>query len=179
MIPRIIPETSILPAEDAAIRTALCLCFPAERQVFAHTRAWHGTGPTWSVLVEDEAIVTAHAGIVQREILIGSQRMLVAGVQNVLVLPEHRKTGMFRKVMAAAMEEAGRREIDLGLLFCTPDLAGKYARLGWRLLESRPVVRIDENGCRQSLPAKNVTMFYPLRCREVPPGDIHLLGNDW
>jgi hypothetical protein len=41
------------------------------------------------------------------------------------------------------------------------------------------VTRIDENGFAQPLPAKNVTMIYPLRRSVIPPGDIHLQGNDW
>ena len=29
------------------------------------------------------------------------------------------------------------------------------------------------------MPAKNITMFYPLRTRQFPPGDIDLNGTDW
>jgi hypothetical protein len=64
-------------------------------------------------------------------------------------------------------------------LFCTPDLARLYAWLGWRLLQDRSVIRIDEEGLARPLPEKNATMFYPLRLPNVPLGDIHLLGNDW
>ena len=81
--------------------------------------------------------------------------------------------------MTVAMQEAGRRDVDLGILFCTPDLARVYGWLGWRLLKGRTVTRIDEEGHQQPLPAKNVSMFYPLRRAEMPAGDIDLLGNDW
>ena len=119
MTPRIVLETSITPAEDAAIRAALCLCFPADREVFSQTRAWHGTFPTWSIIVEHQDQVIAHVGIVEREILVGVDRVRAAGIQNVLVVPEHRKTNLFRQIMSVAMEEARRRDIDLGILFCT------------------------------------------------------------
>ncbi len=177
--PRVIPEESLTAAEDAAIRVALCRCFPADHEVFAETRAWHGTLPTWSVVVEHENLVVAHAGIVEREILVGHERVRAAGVQNVLVLPEHRKSDLFRQIMSVAMEEARRRPLDLGILFCTSDLVRIYAWVGWRLLKGRSVVRVDEEGRFQALPEKNVTMFYPLAHADIPPGDIHLLGNDW
>jgi hypothetical protein len=177
--PRIVLETSITAAEDAAIRTALCVCFPADHEVFSQTRSWHGTFPTWSILVEDGDAVIAHAGVVEREMLVGDQRVRGAGIQNVLVVPEHRKSNLFRQVMATAMEESRRRDLDLGILFCTRDLARVYASLGWRLLKDRTVIRIDESGMPQPLPAKNLAMFYPLRRTDMPPGDINLLGNDW
>lgn len=179
MKPRIVPEDKISPAEDAAIRAALCLCFPPDREVFSHSRAWHGSYPTWSVLVDQQDRIIAHAGIVEREVLIGTERVRVAGIQNVFVLPEYRGAGLFQQVMSVAMDVALHRGLDLGLLFCSREIAVKYARIQWRLLEARNATRIDENGCPASLPAKNVTMVYPLRRSEAPPGDIHLLGNDW
>ena len=179
MIPRIVDETALTTTEDAAIRAALCRCFPADREVFAQTRGWHGSLPAWSVVVDHGELVVGHAGIVEREILVGHERLRIAGIQNVLVVPEHRKTDLFRQIMTVAMQEAGRREADLGILFCTTDLARVYGWLGWRLLKDRTVTRIDEEGHVQPLPAKNVSMFYPLRRAEMPAGDIDLLGNDW
>jgi predicted acetyltransferase len=179
MTPRIVLETSITPAEDGAIRAALCLCFPDDREVFSRTRGWHGTLPAWSVIVEHQDQVIAHVGVVERVILVGDQQIRAAGIQNVLVVPEHRKTSLFRQVMSVAMEEARRRDIDVGLLFCTSSLARVYAGLGWRLLKAQNVIRIDENGFPQSLPEKNVTMFYPLCRSDIPSGDILLQGNDW
>jgi nodulation protein A len=179
MIPRIVSEDLISPAEDAAIRAALCLCFPPDHAVFSQTRAWHGSQPTWSVLVNHRDRIVAHAGIVEREVLFGAERVWAAGIQNVFVLPECRGKGLFQQVMSAAMEEGLRRDLDLGLLFCNREIAAKYTRIEWRLLEGRNVTRINEEGRDEPLPAKNVTMVYPLLRPNAPPGDIHLLGNDW
>ena len=179
MTPRIVPEPSITSAEDAAIRAGLCLCFPPDREIFLQTRAWHGTRPTWSVLMDDEGRIVAHAAVVERQIQVGTERVCVAGVLNVFVLPECRGRGLFRQLMSATMDEARRRGLDFGLLFCTPEIGARYERLNWRLLSGRSVTRLDEDGLPQPLPAKNVTMAYPLRCPEVPAGDMHLLGNDW
>jgi len=176
---QIVSEANISPAQDAAIRAGLCVCFPPDREVFSQTRAWHGSYPAWSVLVVCEDSLVAHAGIVQRQILVGQEQVWIAGVQNVFVLPEHRGLGLFRQVMSAALDEARRRGLDFGLLFCAPDIGRKYARQGWHPLEGRSVTRIDEQGRPQPLPSKNVTMFYPLAGRSMPQGNLHLSGNDW
>jgi GNAT superfamily N-acetyltransferase len=159
---QIVLDATISPAQDAAVRAGLCVCFPPDRDVFCRTRAWHGSRPAWSVLVTCEDAVVAHAGIVQRQILAGQERVWIAGIQNVFVLPEHRGLGLFRQVMSAALEEARQRGLDFGLLFCGPDIGRKYARQGWQLLEGRSVTRIDEQGFLRPLPPKNVTLFYPL-----------------
>ena len=152
---------------------------PVDHEVFARTRAWHGTLPTWTVLVGHEDLVIAHAGIVEREIVVGSATFVRPEFRTCWWCRSTADPNLFRQVMSVAMDEARRRQLDLGILFCTADLARLYAWLGWQLLEGRHVVRIDEEGLPQPLPEKNVTMFYPLLRADFPPGDIHLQGNDW
>ncbi len=175
---RIVDERDMSDRLDAAIRESLCACFPADREAFSHSRAWHGSGPAWSVLIERDGIVIAHAGVVDRTILAGGQRVRVAGVQNVFVLPEHRGCGLFRRIMSTVREEGRRRGCELGMLFCIHDIGILYERLGWRFIE-RDVTRIDENGCPQPLPEKNLIMIEPLSRTDLPPGDLLLQGNDW
>jgi GNAT superfamily N-acetyltransferase len=147
--------------------------------IFSLTRAWHGSHPAWSVLVEHGDSVVAHVGVVERQILVGRERVGIAGVQNAFVLPEHRGQGLFGQIMSAVLHEPRRRGLEFGLLFCTPEIGAKYALQGWRLLDDRTVTRLDEEGREQPLPAKNVTMYYPLAGHDLPPGDLHLQGNDW
>jgi predicted N-acetyltransferase YhbS len=166
------------PDLDAAIREALCACFPADREAFSRTRAWHGSSPDWSVVVMDDNGVIAHAGVVERKILIGSEKVLVSGVQNVFVMPDLRGRGLFRSVMSAVTEEASRRTCDLGMLFCTTDIAPLYERLGWQTAAGRKVTRIEE-GRLLPLPENNIMMFEPIRLSDLPSGDVALQGNDW
>ncbi len=133
--------------EDAAIREALCVCFPPDREVFARTRSWHGTYPTWSVVVTEGEKVIAHAGVVEREIAAGEERVAVAGIQNVLVMPEHRGKQLFRRMMTVAMDEALGRDLDLGLLFCTPEIGRLYTKLDWRQATGRRVVCAGRERC--------------------------------
>ena len=179
MNPRTITESQMEPALDAAIRTSLCACFPHDREVFAHTRAWHGCLPDWSVVREDGGTVIAHAGVVERTIRVGEEAVRVAGVQNVFVLPDYRGEGLCRLVMTAAMAEAQRRQLDFGLLFCTESLSTIYSNLDWRRLDQRTILRIDADGREGPLPPKNLGMFYPLARHDFPAGTVRLQGNDW
>ncbi len=81
--------------------------------------------------------------------------------------------------MNAAMSEANRRAVDVGLLYCIPRLHDVYARCGWQRLPETRIIRVDENGTNVPLPDKNIAMFHPLRIRHFPAGIIHLRGNDW
>jgi hypothetical protein len=80
--------------------------------------------------------------------------------------------------MSMAMEEASRRRFDAGLLLCTNELEAIFGRMGWHKLNS-DVFMLDEEKGRIQIPAKNITMFYPLGKKQFPPGDIDLAGTDW
>ena len=176
--PTVVDEAEMPPGLDERIRTGLCDCFPADRPVFSQTRAWHGSPPRYSIVLEEAGRVLAHAGIVERTIAVGGSPLRVAGVQNVFVLPEFRGRGLSGRVLQAAMDEACRRGFDCGLLFCVPALERLYIAIGWQALGPREIVRIEE-GRRLPLPGENVSLFYPLAVAVFPAGPIDLCGNDW
>jgi GNAT superfamily N-acetyltransferase len=180
LTPRVISEAELDRTVDAAIKAGLVECFPADADMFSRTRAWHGSAPTFTALVEDDARrVVAHVGVVMRTIRAGETALTVAGVQNVFVVSPHRKTGLADHVMTAAMDEARARNLDGGLLFCLPVLTRIYARTGWQLLSPRPVWATGESQGRYLLDDKNVLMFLPMKCATFPDGPIDLNGDDW
>ncbi|MGA2031232.1 MAG: GNAT family N-acetyltransferase [Thermoguttaceae bacterium] len=174
----IVAEADMTPSVDERIRAGLCACFPADAAVFSATRAWHGSGPEFSVLLQEADRLIAHAGIVRRAIDVGGRPLLAAGVQNVFVLPAYRGKNLADLVLHSAMAEARRRGCDCGLLFCVPALEPVYGRCRWRALGERQVVRV-EDGRLLPLPGQNIAMFYPLLLAAFPDGPIHLQGNDW
>ena len=176
---RILSETDIDEPLGAEIRRGLCLCFPGAVETFSHTRAWHGSGPVYTVVLEDVETVAAHVGVLDRTIRVGAEQVRVAGIQNVYVLPELRGRWLADQVMAAAMEEAARRDFEAGMLFCVPRLERLYGRMGWRPTGDAVIRRVDENGADVPLPDENVGMYYPLGRETLGPGLIHLQGNDW
>ncbi len=174
---RLIDESEIDAATDAAIRAGLVACFPADAEVFAQSREWHGSRPAFSAVEVSDGAVIAHAGVTDRTLTVGRESLRVAGIMNVFVLAEHRGRGLSDGLLNLAMAEAWRRGFDAGLLFCAPGLEKVYARAGWRGIDA-PVTRIDETGARVGLPAGNIAMA--LDPRGIwPNGEIDLGGNDW
>jgi GNAT superfamily N-acetyltransferase len=174
----VLPETDLPVAADQAIRRLLCQCFPADADVFARSRAWHGSAPTYSVLAWQRPRLVGHLGIVVRTIRCGDQQATVAGVQNFCVTPPCRGSGLGRQLMEGAFAEARRRQIAFGLLFCIPELEPLYRSLGWFTL-NEPTTMPDDRGRTRPIPAKNVAMAIELGRQPFPAGPVHLQGRDW
>jgi GNAT superfamily N-acetyltransferase len=176
--PKIVDERDMTRDLDQGIRAGLCASFPKDRGGFSQSRAWHGSHPAFSAVIQQAGRVIAHVGVVDRFVRIGAMPVRVAGVMNVFVLPEYRGHRLADAVLLAAMAEAARRDCDLGLLFCTHGLVPVYARSGWICIDN-PVIRIEANQ-PLPLPEGNVPMVLPLRGEAIPTGAaIDLCGNDW
>jgi len=166
------------PELDAAIRQLLCICFPGDDSVFQYTRAWHDSAPEYSIVYMEGERALGHVGVVVREISCDGRPVQIAGVQNVAVHPERRRTGLSRHAMRAAMEEAARRGIPYGLLFCVPALEHFYRFLGWEKVDVR-VTMLDAVGDDVPADDKNIAMTKDLTGTPLRPAEIHLMGRDW
>jgi predicted GNAT family N-acyltransferase len=176
----IVSENDISSGLDHAIRKTLVACFPADREYFQAHSWWHCV-PIYRVLgINNEDSIVAHVAIVERTVVVGhsSSKVRVAGVQGFCVLSDYRGTGLSDNMMSIAMEEADRRGFDSGLLFCIDKLQTVYGRMGWQKLNSDVYMTDDKEG-KRLIPAKNITMFYPIGIKQFPPGYIDLAGTDW
>jgi len=176
----VINEENISPALDKAIRETLVVCFPSDREHFQRCSWWHCV-PAYRVLGKDDRdSIVAHVAVVERSVTVGRNlsKVRVAGVQSFCVLPNYRGTGLSDRMMSITMEQANRRGFDTGLLFCLNRMETVYARMGWQKLDSDVYMSDDKEG-KTLIPAKNITMFYPLGRRQFPAGDIDLAGTDW
>lgn len=164
---------------DRRIRETLVACFPADEAHFSRDRTWH-TRPVWVVLaLEEDGTVAAHCAMVVRTVRAGGNaKVTVAGVQSFSVLPQWRGTGLSHRIMELALDEARRRNIDAGLLFCLPELEKVYERTGWRTIDASVFMRGDHDE-PEPIPGKNIAMAAPLAISYFPPGDIDLMGPDW
>jgi GNAT superfamily N-acetyltransferase len=163
---------------DQSIKDGLCICFPEDIEVYSKTRSWNGYDPCLSVVLARKREVVAHAAVIDTEILFGKLKIRVAGIMNVFVLPAYRNRGLAARVMNASIREAAYRDFHLGLLFCKSELEGVYRISGWRTLVNRNITRVVSG---RELPMRDniIAMYYPLRQKEPPSGDIHLQGNEW
>jgi GNAT superfamily N-acetyltransferase len=176
----VISEDKISPSLDNAIRKTLVVCFPADREYF-QARSWWHCVPIYRVLGRSgEDSIVAHAAIVERTVIVGDNisKVRVAGVQSFCLLPDYRGTGLSDRMMSIAMEQANRDGFDAGLLFCREQMQTVYGPMGWHKLDSDVYISDDKEG-KRLIPAKNITMFYPIGTRQFPPGDIDLAGPDW
>lgn len=176
--PEIIPESDITPELDKSIRKQLVRCFPESADIFSKTRYYHNSVPSFSVMINRNDTVVAHLGVVRRRITVNGRNYLTAGVQNVFVVPEFRKTGLSDAVLQAAMRQAGSEAFDFGLLFTNDRISKVYARNGWQRAGNDNFYR-QVNGELVRKPDESIKMYYPLKVKVFPPGDVYLNGNDW
>ena len=137
--------------------------------------------PIYRVLGKnDKGSIVAHTAVVERIVVVGPalSKVRVVGIQSFCVLRDYRRTGLSRKMMSLAMEEASRRGFDAGLLFCRKPLEKVYGEMGWSMLDAAVYMDDDKKG-KTLIPARNITMFYPLKAKQLPVGDIDLAGTDW
>lgn len=184
----IINEQDICSELDKAIRKTLVVCFPADCEYYQRRSWWHCI-PIYRVVGQDsKGSIVAHAAVVERRVIVrrkaspsGGANLIevrVAGIQSFCILPDYRGTGLSDQMMSAAMDEANRRTFDAGLLFCVNQLQTVYGRMGWAKLDTAVYMTDDREG-KTLIPAKNIAMFYPLRTKQFPIGDIDLAGTDW
>ena len=68
MIIRTIDEDLIDVRTDRLIKQGLCICFPEDIAVYSKTRAWNDYNPSFSVVIEKNNAVIAHAAIIEKTI---------------------------------------------------------------------------------------------------------------
>ena len=174
----VIDECDIDEHLDEAIRDTLILCFPHRTETFSRARRWRGNTPLFNVVVRDGEIVCGYLAVVDRTIQVGDKDVRVAAVGLVGVAPAFRRRRLIDSALAAAMKEALRRRFPFGLLFTHRPTNRIYARNGWLELRARQALYV-EAGKEIETPPENVMMYYPLKEKDFPPGNIHLLGDKW
>ena len=173
-----IEETSITPAEDAAIKDLLCECFPNDVEAFSKTRYWHTSGPEYSVVYMEDDKALGHVGIVVREVICDGNKVKIAGVQNVAVSTQMRGSGLSKALMTRAMEIAAEKQIKFGMLFCSDKLKNFYESQGWVVKNAQ--IQIVDNGA--AIPDTNQHLYMIKQLSNEPFQDcnvINLNGMDW
>jgi predicted GNAT family N-acyltransferase len=125
------------------------------------------------VLYEDGRMI-ACAGLLVAPVSVGGETFDVVGVGGVIVTHSRRGQGLARLVMDGALRRAAELGPEFALLFCRPDRAGFYAKLGF-VRVSEPVQVGQPDDKRVTMPLE--TMWRPLRAGAAwPPGPVDLPG---
>ena len=118
----------------------------------------------------------SHVGIVKHVVSVNGKPVTVGGVAGVVTVPAEQKKGCARRLMEHAMRFFEREwKVDAGLLFCLPQLAAYYERLGWQGVES--TVMIEQPNGKIASPLR--VMVRPLGGRSWPNGSVELQSLPW
>jgi predicted N-acetyltransferase YhbS len=125
------------------------------------------------VLVEDGRMI-ACAGLLVADVEVAGATFPVVGVGGVIVTHTRRGQGLARRVMESALARAAHLGPEFALLFCRPDRAGFYAKLGFEKLAA-PVEVGQPEGARRAMPID--TMWRALREGATwPAGPVRVPG---
>jgi predicted N-acetyltransferase YhbS len=126
------------------------------------------------IVLVDEGRMIACAGLVVAPVHVGDEALEVVGVGGVIVTHSRRGEGLARRVMEGALERAAQLGPAFALLFCRPDRAGFYRKLGFAKVDA-PVEVAQLEGERREMPLD--TMWRPLREGATwPAGPVSLPG---
>ncbi|MGD0197737.1 MAG: GNAT family N-acetyltransferase [Solirubrobacteraceae bacterium] len=95
------------------------------------------------VVLRDDGRLVASAGLTEADVEVAGQRFRVAGLGGVIVNADHRGQGLARHVVEAALSRAESTGLSFVVLFCHPDRAGLYERLGFATVSSP--VRVQQS----------------------------------
>jgi GNAT superfamily N-acetyltransferase len=180
----IVEESDLQPEDDRQMRELLCLCFPDWAEIFRHSRLWHNTPPIYSVIARQSASdrqegkIIGHIAVVVRTITTTwNFRYNVASIQGVSVVPDKRRTGVARRLLQVALQEAARRGFLFAILYCKEFLVPYYTSQGWTLADDSVVMWNSRD-----LPIfmrSNCPMYYELRNVPFPEGPLDVHSPSW
>lgn len=132
--------------------------------------------PAIHTLAFADGKLASHAGILGREILVGGNRIYVAGVTDVATGVSFRRKGCARTVLKAVENHLKMEGVCMfALLFCDASLLPLYESCGYRRIAA-PLF-IHSEGRRFQI--DDVKLAHPLTADEWPLGEIDLLGLPW
>lgn len=126
------------------------------------------------IAIRDDGRTIASVGLIVAPVVVAGETFEVVGFGGVIVTRSRRGEGLARRAMEAAIARAAELGPAFGLLFCRPDRAGLYAKLGFVDVDARVEVG-QPGGARVDMPLR--TMWRPLRVGAVwPEGAVSLPG---
>ena len=130
----------------------------------------------WMALGRLDGQLVSQLCLLKREILVGGERVWVAGIGGVATHPQRQRKGLASQLMRAT-ETFMRDEIRVpfGLLVCAEVTRPFYKSLGWKLVANSLTFVQNE----QRLPLYTCVMALPLSGQPWPAGEIDLCGLPW
>ncbi|MFC5666593.1 GNAT family N-acetyltransferase [Kitasatospora misakiensis] len=131
---------------------------PDPSRIAEYGMVWRPKDIHFGIRAERDGRLVAHAGLVVLPVSIGGRRAELIGLGAVAVAADLRGRGLARTVVDGALAHARGLGPRFAILFCRPDKAELYARLGWQPLTGP--VEVDQPTGPAVMPLR--TMWYPL-----------------
>lgn len=173
---RFVPQSEVTPELDRRINALDHAAFPSDSHDDPEFASIIWSSHEWMALgFVDDLLVTQFC-LLTRQILVGGQPLLVAGIGGVATHPDMRRRGLASRLMRAA-EPFMRAEmrVPFGLLICADETQPLYAGCGWQTVASSLIY--VQNDSRRVL--KTCVMMLPLADQPWPAGEIDLCGAPW
>ena len=130
----------------------------------------------WRILVYADGQLASFLKVTEREISVGDERLKVAGLGDVVTLPDWRRRGLAGLALHRFSEELCHRpDLEFGVLMCLPELVPYYSRFGWQAI-AEPIVYTQAWGKETS---HEVTMILSPHGKQWPGGPIDINGLPW
>lgn len=133
--------------------------------------------PNFTITYTEENELISFYNIVKRNVLFDGESGTVAGINNVITLPEFRGKGYSSKLLNSTKKYLFEElAVDYGLLLCANELISFYEKLGWYKVDStvfytQPVKRTEQWNAE--------TMLLSNGAAEYHPDEINLNGLPW
>jgi predicted acetyltransferase len=168
--------TQISPELDREIDALDHLAFSADENDDPEFNAIEWSAQEWMALGRLDGQLVSQLCLLKREILVGGEKVTVAGIGGVATHPQWQRQGLASQIMRAT-ETFLRDEIcvPFGLLVCAEQTQPVYARCGWQTVAN--ALFFVQND--QRLPLYTCVMVLPLSGQPWPSGEIDLCGLPW
>lgn len=133
--------------------------------------------PDFTVTYTEEKKLVSFYNIVQRDVFFDEKLVAVAGINNVITLPEFRGQGYSSKLLDSTKYFLfDELTVDYGLLLCAKELIPFYKKLGWFDVDSK-VFFAQPGNKKEQWNAE--TMLFSNTETKKHPKEIDLNGLPW
>ena len=130
----------------------------------------------WVVLSWLGETLVSQLFLIDREILVGSASLRVAGVGGVATHPDYQHRGFGSQVQKASAQFMQKgMKVPFGLLICADETIPFYEKSGWKWVAPEMFFTQDNQPRR----LETAVMILPLSSAPWPTGNIDLCGLPW
>jgi GNAT superfamily N-acetyltransferase len=177
---QLLEENHLCIKNHEAIQKLLVSAFPQYKEIFSYASYW-GARPSHRLWIEmQNGEIISHLDFEIRQINVGAESILIAGIGEVATHPKFHKRGLGRLLMSE-LNKALRTTtpVDFGYLQCRQAVLGFYTQVGWYIVNNK-VQYIDPDTDKLTLGDSN-SLILPACCSidKWPTGLIDLQGMPW